>query len=91
MDKIAKQFQVEDFPTLVLLRGGEEVPRGRVKGAVRGIERLLQVLTEHVTEADKSGAKSAISLRARYAMSGTEIAYGSISPFAHATRCPGLT
>eukprot|EP00961_Rhodomonas_salina_P154139 2076372-Rhodomonas_salina.1 len=39
---------------------------------------------------DSAGTAAAISLRACYTMSGTGIAYGVISPYALAMRCPVL-
>lgn len=54
MDVIAKQYDVEQFPTLIFLRGGKEIPDTRITGAERGIEKLLRVLGANVTDADRS-------------------------------------
>eukprot|EP00744_Colponema_vietnamica_P004831 GILI01007158.1.p1 GENE.GILI01007158.1~~GILI01007158.1.p1 ORF type:complete len:1056 (-),score=346.73 GILI01007158.1:456-3395(-) len=49
---IAKQFNVNSFPTILLLRGGKEITR--ITGKERVVDRLVRALGSNITEDDKA-------------------------------------
>ncbi|MGB1593584.1 MAG: hypothetical protein ACPIOQ_12605, partial [Promethearchaeia archaeon] len=57
LDKIVKELKVEQFPTILIMRGGQELEGTRITGGPgqdRVLERLMRTLGEHVTDHDRS-------------------------------------
>ena len=54
LDKMVKELKVEQFPTVLVMRGGKELEGTRLTGQERLLERLMRTLGEHVTEHDRS-------------------------------------
>eukprot|EP00457_Paulinella_chromatophora_P000002 gb/GEZN01000002.1/.p1 GENE.gb/GEZN01000002.1/~~gb/GEZN01000002.1/.p1 ORF type:complete len:6816 (+),score=1425.09 gb/GEZN01000002.1/:114-20561(+) len=51
LSAISRRYKVRDFPTLIILRGETEV--GRVVGGQRTVERVVTLLNDTITDADK--------------------------------------
>jgi hypothetical protein len=54
LDKVVKEMKVDQFPTLLVMRGGKEVEGTRITGQERLLEHLMRILGEHATEHDRS-------------------------------------
>ena len=54
LDKLVKELRIEQFPTVLVMRGNKELEGTRLTGQERLLERLMRTLGEHVTESDRS-------------------------------------
>jgi hypothetical protein len=54
LDAVAKELKVEQFPTLLVMRGSKELEGTRITGLDRLLERLMRVIGDLANESDRA-------------------------------------
>ena len=74
MMSVSKSFNIQSFPTFLILRGGVEIDR--IEGHERMIERLIRSVSQYITDDDKvchAKSRHRIRLEKALQMGKTEI------------------